>query len=555
MIKIERTYGAIPDSIDNEIVENKIKEIVSGESEFSWEIIKDYDNIKHRLNRAYNEKCAFCEQKIALKDLEILHFRPYKGEDACNAYKSLAYEWSNFLLVCPRCKKLKGDKFKLDKNLNENDLYKNEILRKGEKRLPNNEPLKNEIPKLVNPETDNPEKMFKFEVNGTLKSDDARGDYTIEELRLDEDSLFSKRNKNINDFFNSIKIDTLAYLERDISKDIYIEKIGDSFQKLFKLKEPFYEFSAYTNYVINHFEKFALFNIDESLICKEINMAFKSYKEDRKIQLQEFDDLICNNIKNSINNTMNIDGNGNLSLQNVNGENITINYNSNEEIIKIIKEFRDSNKIENKIIAEHLEDFNSKIDEYRNKDISLILNNLNEAKNDYNSQIHHINTSLSQINYTLQDILQFLIAEFEKLHKRHDKHDSDFEDIKDQITKLENTFTSTLSPELKAEFENIKKLIIDESKENGEAIADALMKYIDDVEDKLTDKQKKIIEQNKEIYDTLKKPSKDWKTKVKISLPLIALLGIDIGFEYEKSLNKKIEKLGTRLKNWLRKTQ
>ncbi len=541
MIQIERFYGAIPDSIDNKIIENKIKKIVSGEIEFSWETIEDYDKVKNRLVRAYKEKCAFCEQKIDPINLNIIHFRPHNGSDTCNAYKSLAYEWSNLLLVCNRCKKLKSNKFKLDNNLNESKLYKSKILTKGKERLPHYEPLKNEIPKLINPEIDDPEVCFKFQVNGVLIPKNARGDYTIEELKLNEGSLYSKRKKHIDDFFNLIKDETLKYFERTITEITYIKNIKTNFQKLFNLKEDFCAFSAYTNYVLNHFEEFALFKIEDYEICSEINKAFKSYKAGRQIQLQKLDNFICNDIKNSINNSIKIDGDGNISLQNINDSEVTVNYNDKEKIIEIINEFRDSHKVEYKLLAEHLEIFNSKIDTYRDseKNISTIIEGLKSEANNYNSKISDINKSLSQVSNKIDEILELLKKELKKLHQRHDKHDKDLSSISLQISNLEEGFTKHLSDELKSEFEKIKAFIAKENEENGAAIAEKLMEEIDKAKGELGEYTK--------TYNELKK-SKDWKAKVKLSIPLISYLGIDVGFESEVELNNM-------LKNFFKKTK
>ncbi len=543
MIQIEKFYGAIPDSIDNEIIENKIKKIVSGEIEFSWETIEDYDKVKNRLVSTYKEKCAFCEQKVAPKELNIIHFRPYNGCDTCSAYKSLAYEWSNLLLVCNRCKKLKSDKFKLDNNLNENKLYKRKILKKGKERLPYNEPLKNEIPKLINPEIDAPETCFEFQVNGVLIPRNARGDYTIEELKLNEEALYSKRKKHIDDFFNLIKDETLKFFERTITEITYIKNIETNFQKLFKQKENFYAFSAYTNYVLNHFEEFTLFKIEDSEICSEINKAFKSYKAGRQIQLQEFNNFICNDIRNSINNSIKIDGDGNISLQNINDSVVTVNYNDKEKIIEIINEFRDSHKVEYKLLAEHLEIFNSKIETYRDseKNISTIIEGLTKEADNYNSKINNL---LSQINNTLHETLEFLRKELKEIQEHLYKQDKSLANISNQITNSEKDLLSNLSEALKTEFESIKSEINAQSKDNGMAIAQELMASIAKVEDKMTHQQL-------EIFERLNQSSDNWQAKVKFSIPILKQLGVDVEWEYQ--LNDIVKGIGTRLKSWLEK--
>ncbi len=87
--------------------------------------------------------------------------------------------------------------------------------------------------------------------------------------------------------------------------------------------------------------------------------------------------------------------------------------------------------------------------------------------------------------------------------------------------------------------------MLEESENNGLAIANELMKYIDDVEANLSTRQK-------EIYDKLKQePTENWKTKIKFSIPILSLLGVKIESERELKLNKLGRNIGTRLKKMI----
>ncbi len=151
MIKIERTAFS-PDCFDNPNLEEHIIGFANSDKEFDWKIL-NYDEIENSLLDIYNTKCAYCESK--LDKTELLHYRPHEGEYTCIGYKSLAYEWTNILPVCTKCKELKGHKFPVITN----KLNSNKILEKDERKL-KNFPLKAEQPKILNPEIDYPKDNF-----------------------------------------------------------------------------------------------------------------------------------------------------------------------------------------------------------------------------------------------------------------------------------------------------------------------------------------------------------------------------------------------------------
>ncbi len=289
MIKITKDYNVIPDCIDGEDIEDKIEKIVSNKILFSWKDIDGYDKLKSSLMELYNCKCAFCEQKITPKDLRIIHFRPYKGKDTCKAYQSLAYEWSNLLLVCNRCKQLKGDKFSVtNKNPKDKQSYKDRILLKdNQERLPDKEPLKHEIPKLLNPEFDILESRFAFKPNGKMQHKDGRGLDTIVELELNNKFLCIKRKKQIDLIFKYMSWISFGFHVKILSKESYLSLLNTYFKELFLYRGAEYPFSAYNSYVFDNFNTFVKSKIRIDRVCDEIIHAFEEYKKKEKKQLQD----------------------------------------------------------------------------------------------------------------------------------------------------------------------------------------------------------------------------------------------------------------------------
>lgn len=117
-----------------------------------------------------------------------------------------------------------------------------------------------------------------------------------------------------------------------------------------------------------------------------------------------------------------------------------------------------------------------------------------------------------------------------------------------QISNLEEDFISKLTDKLKSEFEDIKNVVSNESRSNLDKVLKELTRLINQNQDKLDEKHLAFFEQIQK--------DKGLQTKAKISavIPLLPLLGINIGFETEQSLNGVIKKFGTRLIKFLEKS-
>lgn len=156
-------------------------------------------DIRDKLKKIYNGKCAFCEQKE--EQLHVEHFRPKK------IYYWLAYSWDNLILACPKCNEHKGTNFDTRGNkviFENNDANINNInsLSSGYDQL--------ERPKMVNPETMDPQDHITFSKNGKMDSTQDNCKHTITACNLSRSNLNDERRK-ILDTFKKEVISELVY--------------------------------------------------------------------------------------------------------------------------------------------------------------------------------------------------------------------------------------------------------------------------------------------------------------------------------------------------------
>lgn len=221
-------------------------------------------------------------------------------------------------------------------------------------------------------------------------------------------------------------------------------------------------------------------------------------------------------------NNIKVEGNGNIILQDINGNDITINYNDTEKLNAVIEEFKRSQSSEYKHIVQSLE--------FIKQTIIWIKNAIQP---------------IDQIKELVYKIAENQEKGFSGLHKRHNRHDESLSIIENQLQNFENIYKQGLSPELQIEFENIKNLILEESKQNALAIVNELMDWIDTAE-------KNLSKELAEVYKNLKK-SDNWQIKMKFAIPLLSVLGIGISIEHETKLNNIIKNIGTRMKQLINK--
>ncbi len=127
-------------------------------------------SVKNSLRNAQSGKCCYCERYEEIGDVE--HFRPKDN------YYWLAYDWENLLFSCPKCNRsFKRTKFPLGSEYQTNN-HHNDISK--------------EIPLLINPYNENPEKHIEYK-GFTPIGKDIKGKTTIETIGLDRPFLDQRR--------------------------------------------------------------------------------------------------------------------------------------------------------------------------------------------------------------------------------------------------------------------------------------------------------------------------------------------------------------------------
>jgi hypothetical protein len=181
------------------------------------------DGVKNKLLLFFHGKCAYCEDfmgnvRIIGKpywDWQIEHYRPKAGvtEDSKHkGYYWLAYECTNFLIVCPVCNSLryKGNRFPiLSKKgairLKDTHFIKNKKLEIGICTIYN--PIFDiEKPILLNPVIDSPKDFIQFLKDGTIEGKNERGEESIKIYGLNRQTLCLKRKEIIDSIRNNMAL-------------------------------------------------------------------------------------------------------------------------------------------------------------------------------------------------------------------------------------------------------------------------------------------------------------------------------------------------------------
>lgn len=211
MIKINKDTSAVPSSLQvplDEFFPNGIPspsktthkrraELIEAEKYIDQQVYNDrykQNDVQIALRHIYNNKCAFCEQKVEQSHIE--HYRPK------NKYYWLAYSWDNLLLACSTCNIYKGVNFELKGSVvsfvnTPDNIKRINITSLDYDRI--------EQPKMVNPEVSDPIDDIIFKRNGIIESDNERFAYTIEKCKIDRKYLNDERRKLLNIFQRDIR--------------------------------------------------------------------------------------------------------------------------------------------------------------------------------------------------------------------------------------------------------------------------------------------------------------------------------------------------------------
>jgi hypothetical protein len=249
---------------------------------------EEFEN-RYVLRRLFYNKCAYCEKYEFKPDVE--HFRPKKGVTNPNGNKHgyywLCYNWSNLLPACSNCNSGQGkwNKFPVLGLRIVNPPISNGSLLKEHCNL-NCSLLLEELPKLLNPEIDNPENFIRLKWNGYFEGIDGgtgvkndpnngRGWTSIICYDLNRGNLIFGRKKAI-DNLTKLFEKAFALFRENSNVESLIFLLLKGYETLDNMRSPTCEFSFVLEYIFNHFENY-------------VNECFNNLKlVEKKLLKQEF---------------------------------------------------------------------------------------------------------------------------------------------------------------------------------------------------------------------------------------------------------------------------
>jgi len=203
MIRVHKDLNRnIPNSlIDNNII--RIRELCIENQRYDKKFNNRYKqtDTKESLKKIYNQKCAFCEQKIT-KCIDnnqqecsstVEHYRPK------SIYYWLAFSWDNLLWCCHRCNQNKDNSFEIENSQIEYDeVFKDDIHSSASSYHSIEKPF------MIHPELESVLNKLTF-VNGIIDSTDSRVQYTIDTCKLNRADLNEKRLAILKSFVSESK--------------------------------------------------------------------------------------------------------------------------------------------------------------------------------------------------------------------------------------------------------------------------------------------------------------------------------------------------------------
>ena len=241
MIKVEKDFSTVPIILKSQNREESFsKNVLAKKYSFGKTLYKT-SKVQKELNKIYNLKCAFCEQKLLDSPKHIEHYRPKA------TYYWLSYSWDNLLLACGGCNSSKGDRFKVKNSIvSYNSETYSEIHSLGLGYDSKEEPL------IINPEKDDVIDAIEYQTDAKVFSKNHRVHHTIEEAcKLNRDELVQKRLPILNDFINQINKHYIVYKEKgDLTRfkpdiEIFLEKVNQQS-----------EFYSFRYFIVNNIDIF-----------------------------------------------------------------------------------------------------------------------------------------------------------------------------------------------------------------------------------------------------------------------------------------------------------
>ncbi|MES2653296.1 MAG: hypothetical protein V4663_16265 [Bacteroidota bacterium] len=236
-------------------------------------LLKAYSIHKTAIAPGDQPKCNYCESRIEhAATLQVEHYRPKakveSGENdhiETRGYYWLGLEWTNLLLACPKCngKDAKGNKFPIR---GVRAQPHNPVLTTGRNlslvRLQcyaNGNPLRLELPILLNPELDHPENCLTFDAIGSIGgygNDVERGEMSKDIYRLNRDELLICRQRVWDEIKNDINEDVGGHQASFLDDQALRFRFGVTAKKLLKRKLADQEYTLWGRYLNNNLPNF-----------------------------------------------------------------------------------------------------------------------------------------------------------------------------------------------------------------------------------------------------------------------------------------------------------
>ncbi len=281
-------YQDLPGNLGTERCREKIDAIIDDPTGYKVSDEYNHDDVRELLRKHFGTKCIYCEASpIATSTFRIDHYRPKKNiKDYPNhtGYYWLAYEWTNLFQTCQLCNGVKSNFFPL-KNGSTHVNNSNSKIMREKFRNPTIKPLCDEQRLLLNPELDDVESHFSFNLDGTISSNTEEGKESIKRYGLERDDLVLSRKKIRDEYFTDIKEALVEYennLQKNGSgnaKDIFFGILNEKFRKFLTAYKNRDEFSLFKFYMFDKFEDFFVLDI----VIKEYqDLLLEGYNSYRK---------------------------------------------------------------------------------------------------------------------------------------------------------------------------------------------------------------------------------------------------------------------------------
>lgn len=287
MISVTKDYSKIPAKLLTKQCQELIQDAISNQGKHKFKSDYYSTGCKEELVSIYNNKCCFCESDASPSAFwQVEHFRPKNKSPKKsphgihNGYYWLGYEWSNLLLICPKCNNKKSSHFPLFNNTSRiinHPVDQNQNLI----TLISDALYQNEGNFLLNPEVDQVEDFFIFKPNGDIIGIDqqGRGETSINLYNLRRDHLILARKKISDDYFDEIKTCLSDFLKGEIQEEFLIGLLNLKFRYLLvKSTNRKLEYSRVWHFMFDKFHMFAKYHLPNQQDYDLVLARFNKFK-------------------------------------------------------------------------------------------------------------------------------------------------------------------------------------------------------------------------------------------------------------------------------------